>query len=198
MYNLFEKLKSKKITILFIVFVVSVVFIMFKINNNDKNTNTTSTPTPFSTNKIADFNSIIPNQTSLDRINELLGYPVETKKEGNIIINGYKTTNKYRTHTIKVENGVAVFIKQEIISGEQKASDIRNIYGIAPNILYSQAPSSTFNLYVYPLNGIAYLGHEDETILEIWYFPPVKTIEEFLNKFGEGYGKEPSKIIPRY
>lgn len=196
MNSIFEKIKAKKIMILFIIFVFSVFFIIFKINNNKKNINTI--PTPFTTNKVADFNLIVPNQTSLDRINELLGYPVATKEENGITINEYKTTNKYRTHVIKIENGVAVFVKQEIISGEQKASDIRNIYGIAPDMLYSQAPSATFELYVYPSNGIAYLGHKDETILEIWYFPPVNNIDIFIEKYGDGYGKEPSKEIPQY
>jgi len=65
-------------------------------------------------------------------------------------------------------------------------------------VLYSQAPNASFDLFVYPANGIAYLGHSDGTILEIWYFPPVENIDMFIENYGQGYGKEPSKVIPLY
>ncbi|HCR36029.1 hypothetical protein A2130_04295 [Candidatus Woesebacteria bacterium GWC2_33_12] len=196
MKNIIENFKKRKFIILGIISLVSIVFIVFKTKTKPVITN--PTPTPFTSSQIADFNSIVPNQTSLERINELLGYPVETKNENGITINEYRTTNKYRTHVIKIENGIATFIKQEIISGEQKTSDIQNVYGVAPNVLYSQAPNASFDLFVYPANGIAYLGHSDGTILEIWYFPPVENIDMFIENYGQGYGKEPSKVIPLY
>ena len=189
-----EIVKRKKFFILGVISLISIVFILFKTSSTKQ---VTTKPTPFSTNKIADFKSIVPNQTSLDRINELLGYPVETRKDGDFTINEYRSTNKYRNHTIEIKKGLAIFIRQEIISGEQKASDIQKIYGLAPYMLYSQAASATFNLFVYPNNGIAYLGHKDGTILEIWYFSPT-TIEDFINNYGDGYGYEPSKVVPIY
>ena len=194
MKNMIEIVKRKKFFILGVISLISIVFILFKTSSTKQ---VTTKPTPFSTNKIADFKSIVPNQTSLDRINELLGYPVETRKDGDFTINEYRSTNKYRNHTIEIKKGLATFIRQEIISGEQKTSDIQKIYGLAPYMLYSQAASATFNLFVYPNNGIAYLGHKDGTILEIWYFSPT-TIEDFINNYGDGYGYEPSKVVPIY
>ena len=194
MKNMIEIVKRKKFFILGVISLISIVFILFKTSSTKQ---VTTKPTPFSTNKIADFKSIVPNQTSLDRINELLGYPVETRKDGDFTINEYRSTNKYRNHTIEIKKGLAIFIRQEIMSGEQKASDIQKIYGLAPYMLYSQAASATFNLFVYPNNGIAYLGHKDGTILEIWYFSPTK-IEDFINNYGDGYGYEPSKVVPIY
>lgn len=152
-------------------------------------------PTPTPVAQIASFKSITPGiSTELD-LNKILGTPVKTVISGNEKIDEYKSTSELRLHSAIIENGKVVFIK-EIISANDTttASSITDIYGKAQNILYSKLPNSTFNLYAYPSNGIAYLGHADGTLLEIWYFQPT-TVDNLLQTRATDYSLTPSTEI---
>lgn len=197
MNKIIEFIKRKKIILIVFISIASVVFIFVKINNNKQKDNGIEILTTSPTNKIASFNEISPGKTSIEKINELLGYPLESTRSGDLDISDYKTSNQYRRHRVYSKDGLAELIIEEIIDSSKTTDDIRKVYGIAPEILYEKTPLSTFNLYIYPNNGIAYLGHQDGTILEIWYFVPT-TIEDFITKWGSGYSKEPSKEIPKY
>jgi len=197
MNKIIEIIKSKKITILTIISLSFLIFIVIKINNNKQNPIVQEIPTSTPVNKIADFNEIIPGKTSLERINELLGKPLNSTISGELNVSVYKSTNQYRNHKVYSKDGLAELVVEEVINGSKTSNDIRKIYGIAPEMLYEKTLSSVFNLYIYPSNGIAYLGHEDGGILEIWYFVPT-TIDDFISKWGSDYSKEPSKEIPKY
>ena len=197
MNKIIEIIKSKKITILTIISLSFLIFIVVKINNNKQNPIVQEIPISTPVNKIADFNEIIPGKTSLERINELLGNPLSSTVSGEINVSSYKSTNQYRNHKVYSKDGLAELVVEEIINGSKTANDIRKIYGIAPEMLYEKTLSSVFNLYIYPSNGIAYLGHEDGGIFEIWYFVPTN-INDFITKWGSDYSKEPSKEIPKY
>lgn len=197
MNKIIEFIKNKKITILTIISLSFLIFIVIKINNNKQNPIVQEIPISTPVNKIADFNEIIPGKTSLERINELLGKPLNSTVSGELNVSSYKSTNQYRNHKVYSKDGLAELVVEEIINGSKTANDIRKIYGIAPEMLYEKTLSSVFNLYIYPSNGIAYLGHEDGGILEIWYFVPT-TIDDFITKWGSDYSKEPSKVVPKY
>jgi hypothetical protein len=148
-------------------------------------------PTPISTG-VADYKSIVPGKSTLDEVNDLLGFPIEQNEENGKTIAEYESSSKYRNNVITVQNGVTTLIKEIVTATDnKKAESVTGVYGTAPHRLYEQKPSSTFDLYVYPNNGIAYLGHEDGTLLEIWYFQPT-TIETFSNSWGQGYSTRPS------
>lgn len=197
MNKIIEFIKNKKITILTIISLSFLIFIVIKINNNKQNPIVQEIPISTPVNKIADFNEIIPGKTSLERINELLGKPLNSTISGELNVSSYKSTNQYRNHKVYSKEGLAELVVEEVINGSKTSNDIRKIYGIAPEMLYEKTLSSVFNLYIYPSNGIAYLGHEDGGILEIWYFVPT-TIDDFITKWGSDYSKEPSKEIPKY
>jgi len=148
-------------------------------------------PTPISTG-VADYKSIVPGKSTLDEINNLLGFPVEQNEENGKTTAEYGSSSKYRNNVVIVQNGVAALIKEVVTAiDNKKAESITSVYGIAPYRLYDQRPNATFDLYVYPDNGIAYIGHEDGTLLEIWYFQPT-TIEVFSSSWGQGYSTRPS------
>jgi len=197
MDKIIEFTKSKKIIILTLVSLSFLIFVVIKINFNKQNPTTIEAPISSPVDKIATFDEIIPGKTSIERINELLGKPLDSIASGGLNISNYKSTNQYRNHKVYSKDGLAELIIEEIIGESKTANDVRKIYGIAPEMLYEKTLSSVFNLYVYPSNGIAYLGHEDGTILEVWYFVPT-TIEDFIIKWGSDYSKEPSKEIPKY
>lgn len=197
MNKIIEMIKSKKIIILTIVSLSFLIFIVIKINFNKQNSTVVGDPTSSPVNKIASFDEIIPGKTSLERINELLGNPLESTKSGELNVSTYKSTNQYRNHKVYSKNGLVELIVEEIIDGNKTTDDIRKIYGLAPEMLYEKKLSSVFNLYIYPSNGIAYLGHEDGTVFEVWYFIPT-IIEDFITKWGKDFSKEPSKEVPKY
>lgn len=190
-------MKNKKILIpLLIVFVVSVLFIINYANKKESTVESKPTLTPVS--RIADFNEVVPGKTSIEKINELLGSPLSTISLNNIDTSMYKSSNQYRTHEVVSENGIVKLIIEEVVDNSKNSETIKKIYGVAPEVLYEQLPSSVFNLYVYPENGIAYLGHESgNAILQIWYFEPT-TIQDFISKWASGFSKQKTKEIPQY
>ena len=148
-------------------------------------------PTPISTG-VADYKSIVPGKSTLDEINNLLGFPIKQNKENGKITAEYGSSSKYRNNVVIVQNGIATLIKEVVTATDnKKAKSITGVYGTAPYRLYDQRPSATFDLYTYPSNGIAFIGHEDGTLLEIWYFQPT-TIEVFSSSWGQGYSTRPS------
>ena len=182
----------KKYSWTWIIVVVAVAIIGEAYLQRSKTT-PTAKPTPVA--RIATYKEIVPGVSSEADLNKILGTPLKTTINGSEKIDEYKSTSELRRHIAIIQSEKVVFIK-EIVSAHDttKASDITSIYGTASNILYTKYPNSTFNLYVYPSNGIAYLGHKDGTLLEIWYFQPT-TITDLLSTWGVDYSTSPSSEI---
>lgn len=166
--------------------------LLYIVNLFIKGSSPTSTPTPTPVAQRASYKDIFPGISSEADLRNALGTPLKTTTNESGIIDEYKSTSELRRHIATIKSGKVVFFK-EIVSANDKttATDITNIYGVAPNILYNKSPNSTFNLYVYPSNGIAYIGHSDGALLEIWYFEPT-TIDNFINLWGQDYSTSPS------
>ena len=198
MTKITEFIRKRRLFIFISAIIIPTLLIFFVLKNEKKPTISITTTTPVPNDKTASFNNIVPGETSQERINELLGFPLNTEdKDGKTFLD-YKTSNQYRNHTIVIKNGIVILIK-EIVNKEDNinADIIREKYGVAPNILYEQKFSSTFDLYVYPGNGIAYLGHQDGTILEVWYFQPTD-IDNFIESWANNYQKEEFKEYSKY
>lgn len=191
-----EFMKKRKYVLLALFLIFLFIFVAVSFNNN-KNTNISKTPPTPTTSKIADFNGIVPGTTTIEDINKLLGRPIESTKSGDLNIYSYRSTNQYRHHKVISKDGLAELVVEEVIDKSKTAEDIRKIYGLAPEVLYEKALSSVFNLYVYPSNGIAYLGHADGTMLEIWYFTPTD-IGSFISNWGGEFSRNPSNTVPKY
>lgn len=177
----------KKYWLLILVSLAAVLFVVNKILETKQSPS--KIPEPVNTN-VANYRSITPGTSKLDDVNNLLGFPLGEIKIDGKLISEYQSSNQYRNHVVIFENNTVNLIKEKIISPEDKsANSITKEFGASPYILYSRDPSAVFDLYVYPNNGIAYLGASDGTVLEVWYFKPT-TIEEFIDKWGEGYSKE--------
>lgn len=180
----------KKYWILFLLSFAAILYITNFVLNFKKSPTTPPNPTPTTTNT-ATYKTLSPGSSSQEDVNKVLGSPVKEEKNNGTILAEYKSSNQYRYHTVEFENNTVSIIKEVINTPDNKNSEsIISVYGVAPYILYDQYPGSTFNLYVYPQNGIAYLGHKNgTTLLEIWYFKPT-SIDNFISKWGQGYGKE--------
>lgn len=149
------------------------------------------TPTPSTT---INYKAITPGKTSLDEAESILGSPLKQTQNGDTILAEFASTNKYRNNFIYAQKGTVVLIKEMVIVGDpqeaRKAKDITSVLGTAPFRLYRQEPQSFIDLYVYPSNGIAYLGGEDGSLSQIWYFKPT-TIEDFSYNWAQGYSSDP-------
>lgn len=191
MNKLFNFIKSRKIFLLTFVSVISLIFIFVKVNSNKKDADTIQNQTNISS-EVATFKDIAPGNTYKEEdINKILGIPVSSTLSGEVKINNYPSSNEYRTNDIEFINGEVDFIKEVVnLDDNRTAEDIRKIYGVTEYILYENVSDSYFNLYVYPKNGIAYLGHNDGTILEIWYFNPTE-INTFKSKWASNYSNKP-------
>lgn len=149
----------------------------------------TINPSPTPVNKVATFGTIIPGASTEKDVSSVWGRPISTNEEGSQKTSEYKSTNQYRFNQAIFTNGTANLIKEIINSNDNKdASSITSVYGTAQDILYEKLPSSVFSLYVYPQNGIAYLGASDGTLKEIWYFQPT-TIDRFIADWGQNFSK---------
>lgn len=190
MNNLINFIKSKKIILITILSLSTTIFIAIKINN--KNTKINVVPTPSSDNQIATYKNIAAGEIfNEDKINELLGYPVASTASGEFKVNNYRSSNEYRTNELTIKRGEVDFIREVVNPGDNKnADDLRNLYGAADIILYEKSSNSYFDLYIYQKKGIAYLGHKDGGILEIWYFKPMD-IDSFIENYAPNYQKIP-------
>lgn len=152
-----------------------------------------ATPTPVA--QTASFKSVVPGISLEADLNKVLGTPVKTTISGSKKTDEYKSSSELRLHSATIEGGRVIFIK-EVVSAHDTAiaKSITDVYGNAPNVLYSKFPNSTFNLFAYPSNGIAYLGHTDGTLLEIWYFQPT-TLNNLLKTWATDYSLAPSTEI---
>ena len=187
--NIINYLKKHKVFIFASISSLFIIFILIKINISQKDNKETIDK---DIDNIAEFKSIQPGEVfNEDEINNLLGYPTNSTSEGKIKINYYRSTNEYRTNQLQISDNKIELIKESINPVDNKDSSfIRNQFGIADIILYEKSPNSFFDLYVYLNSGIAYLGHKDEGIFEIWYFPPT-TLEDFINNYAQNYQEEP-------
>lgn len=181
----------KKYNWIWIVFIVLVAYFGDLYLQKSQRKNISPTPTP--NMQAASYKSVVPGISTEADLNKVLGTPVKTTINGSQKIDEYKSTSELRLHGAIIENGKVVFIK-EIVSAHDTLTtkNITDVYGNAANVLYnSKFPNASFNLYVYPPNGIAYLGHVDGTLLEIWYFAPT-TIGDFTSRWAQDYSPTPS------
>lgn len=152
-------------------------------------------PSPTPSDQVASYKSIVPGVSTEADLKTLLGTPVKTTIDKNQSTDEFKSTSELRRHIATIQNGKVTFFK-EIVSSNDKttANDIINIYGSATDVLYSKLPNSVFKLYVYPQNGIAYIGASDGTLLEIWYFKPID-ISNFISQWGQEYSTSPNTEV---
>lgn len=183
----------KEIVVIIIIAALLVANQFIKENPNGSVSTPSVTPVEL---KPVSYKSITPGTSSESQLNKDLGTPINKKEDNGQTILEFKSTNQYRNNEAIVENGKVVFIKEIVNFEDNKKSDsITKVNGQAPYTLYESKPNSSFNLYVYPNKGLAYLGHPDGTLLEVWYFVPVSTIQDFVSKWGKDYSfNKPSNI----
>ncbi len=137
--------------------------------------------------------SLTPGESTINDLESTMGEPV--KSEDNVY--EYPTTSNYRFHEVKVENERVRLIKETVTHlDEIYSTSLTEKYGEAEFKLYNvEKYRTSFILYVYPKEGVAYIGHHlDTTVLEIWYFPPLDDINEFQKQYAPEFTFEPEEV----
>jgi hypothetical protein len=182
MRKLINFLKQNKIVIYIIVLIAAYIVNLFLKPKQIQENVTFSTESP-------NYNSLETGKSSEADLLKTLGNPISQKDENGTKKLEFKSTNQYRHNEAIIKDGKVIKIKEVVNFGEkQTANDITNKYGKPAYKLYSLEEQSSLNLYVYPSIGLAYLGHDDGTLMEIWYFVPTN-INQFMNEWGQGYSK---------
>jgi hypothetical protein len=137
------------------------------------------------------YESIIPGEDSESELIETFGNEISSEETDSQKVNEYESTSPVRNHQAIIENEKVSFIKQIIsVNDALTSKDLTDEHGIPEFMLYDKtSPNSSFFLFVYPGKGLAYLGHDDGTLLEVWYFPPTN-ITDFINKWANDYSFE--------
>ena len=169
--------------------IFSLLFIFGQISNNK-----TPTPTPQNLNQ-ATYNSITPGVSTKDDVTGKLGKPINT--DPNLL--EFKSLNPNINNQVNIDQGKVSLIKEIItLSDARRTTDITKTYGLAQKILYGPDAGAGFYLFVYPENGIAYIGHpEAGLLLEIWYFPPTNLSNfkaSYADNYSESYQPKPDRF----
>jgi hypothetical protein len=182
MKNLFKNKKIITLSALAILCIISIVFIVALVSKNN------SLPQPTTSASItASWNGLTPGVSSQEDVTNKLGKPKVV--DGNTF--SFNSQNPNNDNQVVFEKGTANFFKEYVVPSEKRTSDeITSKYGVAQNILYGPDSVNGFYLFVYPSNGIAYIGSPNtKDVLEIWYFKPT-TIDDFINQWGSGYSQQ--------
>ncbi len=182
---LFTFIKKHKIaSIMFVVVVFGIIYTLLTSKNEEEQV----VEAPIEFGEGISYNSIVPGTSTEDAVIEQLGEPLSINREGTTKALEFESSSPARNHEIILENSQTVFIKEIVsINDNLKAKDLIQKYGEPNSTLYNTIdPNASFSLYVYENQGLAYLGHEDGTLIEIWYFPPT-TLEDFINQWAQGY-----------
>lgn len=181
-------LNKKRLFILICFFaLLSIVFIGYMVNKNNRVVPEGTPPPPVAGQ--ASYKSIVPGTSTKEDVIKSMGKPLEdiTGNSGTL---KYSSLSPNRQNLVEIDNGKASFIKEIItLKDTKKTKEIVGQYGDAKKILYGPDAEAGFYLFVYPENGIAYIGHpESGLLLEVWYFPPTD-LKNFISKYGQGYSE---------
>lgn len=183
-----KKILNKKFLFFSLVLLSSIatVFISSKIKNNSSVTS--NVPTSLSFSNQIDYQKIIPGVSLKKDVVSLLGDPLN--EEGNTI--EYKSSSPNFNHQITFDQEKVSFVKEIVTLKEKdskKGQDVIKAYGEPKAMLYGPDAEAGFFLFVYPEDGVAYIGHpESGLLLEIWHFPSTN-LESFINKYAQDYSK---------
>jgi hypothetical protein len=187
-------LLTKRKFIVFGVFVLAIIYIVVRAARQQPDQGEVNlSPTPI---QQASFRTITPGKTSEDEMKEKLGNPANTTQKEAFKVYEYKGTNPNWNNEFYLTEQKVVFIKQITSTRDNiNVQNITNNYGEPKGVLYGDLAEVGFYLYVYPEQGLAYLGNREGggAITELWYFSPTATVEDFRKQYAPEYNDKKEK-----
>lgn len=134
--------------------------------------------------KIAIWQGIIPGQTSIEQLNQIIktkGFEVKSVSESEITI---ESELGGPPHEVIIQGQIVGLVKQQVF-GEEKLDIFIAQYGQLEGEFWGPHQEAGFKTYVFPRNGLVVIaGPEEGLVAEIWYFAPT-TLERFLATWGK-------------
>jgi hypothetical protein len=177
-------LKNKKLIIILALILLIVLWIFLRGRGAGQAPTTSPPPTPANS-----WEGLLPGASLFEDVGNSLGEPIEAKGD----LYEYISKNPNINNEVLFEKGVAVLIKRIIVIKDQiHARAVFDEHGEGYITLYSERSGYGDNLYVYLGKGIAFIGNPiDNSVLEIWYFKKVGSIDEFIARYATGYTLHP-------
>lgn len=137
-----------------------------------------------------------PNISTKEEVYKILGNPVSRQQQGDYTMESFANPNSVnRQHQVVLEENIVKVVKEIVAYNDSRSiSDITNILGSAPTVLFGPDQESGVYLYVYETRGVAYLGNQldgNNSLFEVWFFPPTTT-ETFISSWAREYSPFPS------
>lgn len=181
-----NKLFKTIIVILTPLIIIAAIFLIKNRPPTDQQNNLTG--------QQADFNSLLPGKSTNKEVKKVLGDPLEINDTESILFYVYESTNPNINHEIELnKNDNKIKLIREIVSpiDNKNTEEIITKYG-KTNLIYYDKTQTGYSipgsfLYIYPNNGLAYVGHPGSTVMvEVWYFEPTD-IDTFLETYAKDY-----------
>lgn len=188
--------KNKKIMIIAVLFAILVLLVVANIINMKKKEEPIPTPAPGQTYY---YQNLIPGVATKEDVINTLGTPIKSNvvEENEVLY--FKSDVEDRPHQAYINENRMVLFK-EVVRWNKNIYDIQKILGNPKNILFTSDIPGSFQVYIYPNSGVAYISHPKTTsITDIWYFSPI-SFEEFKSSWGKNFYEnvitDPSQIPP--
>jgi len=140
------------------------------------------------------WNNISPGSTTKADLEKIIGKGTPWKQEGDFLIFLYPSENQnwpteiyFSQKTKKVE-----LIKEYFPEESKNYQNFVNLYGQPDKELYGPHQGAGFSVFVFFKKGVAIVANpESGLVLEIWYFSPTTSFEDFIAKFGQNLQQTP-------
>lgn len=185
-------LKNRKRVALAILIILSTTSLIYILSLGHGSNNKAPLPTP-QTSSQATYESITPGVSTKEDVLNKLGKPIITNQD----MLEFKSLSPNRNNEVIVNQDKVSLIKQIItLKDTERIMDITKVYGVAQKMLYGPDAGAGFYLFVYPSNGIAYIGNaESDILLEVWYFAPTD-LTSFETNYANGYSENNKMLGP--
>jgi hypothetical protein len=182
--------RNKKLKlIVLVVFILLIAYLIYRLR--PKTMTNISTPT---NKQQASYDNLQPGESTLQDVEKTLGDPLSEQTSGAEKRLEFKSISEARNNEAIINDQKLEFFIEKVASNKT-AEDITKQYGVTNNVLYGPDAYNGYYLYVYPDNGIAYIGNPiTRDVIEIWYFSPL-SLEDFKQKWAQDYKTE---IQPKF
>lgn len=195
-----KRISTKKIILIFAVF----IFLAFIVNSIlarvQKKPVITSPPqihqVPQSAPREIPWQGITPGMT-YEGVIQSKGTPKRFDVSGNTGTIYYPGTNKNWDTEVSIQNNVVTFVREHVFLPQDVSlkSRLASVGGQSIKV-YGDISTSGQYVFVFPVNGIAFLANEqNNTVYEVWYFAPGSISEVLSLPQFSGYSTNPNNVF---
>jgi|GEM_PF-2679923 len=204
LFSRFKKRKKLVIVLLLIILAwLGLYVVTLFVDNPERDGEPNNTPissfspAPQTSDSVESGAALVEKPNTRAELEARYGNPTDTEAYLGEQFYYYDSTVPSEKHeAVYGKNEEVVFFKRVIdVNSNISVLDIYQLYGDKPFILYGPGSNSGIYLHVYPEQGFAFYGtFSGDYILEVWYFPPVNTLEMFIEKWAPDFSLDRENV----